>query len=259
MIELRSGTSLLRLEPALGGRIASLEVDGRDVIVPVAAAPSTDPLGWGCYPMVPFAGRIRDGRLAFGGVVHDLPRRDGRHALHGTVDIARWDVLEVDDTGALLTCGLGPDWPFVGRVEHRIRLVEDGVRLELDLSAAEDMPAQVGWHPWFPRPARIRAGFEAWLPRDDDGMPTTVPVGRVPVIGDGVDDCFVSPAGPVRVETAARVLEMTSDCAHWVVYSGAEHGVCVEPQSGPPNESGHDPRVLRAGENMRRWFEMRWR
>jgi aldose 1-epimerase len=258
MIRLGAGDAILRLDPDLGGRIASLTVDGHDLIVPAASAPAGDPLGWGCYPLVPFAGRIRGGRLAFEGSVHDLPLRDGRHALHGTVDTAEWDVLEVGDATALLGCDLGASWPFAGRVEHRIDLSADGLRLELDMCAHEDMPAQIGWHPWFPRPAQVRADFTAWLPRDEDGMPTTSPVPDVPPLDDGVDDCFVAPAGPVRVETAGLVVTLTSDCSHWVVYTGADHGVCVEPQSGPPNESENAPHVVRSGGNLRRWFTMEW-
>jgi aldose 1-epimerase len=28
---------------------------------------------------------------------------------------------------------------------------------------------------------------------------------------------------------------LTSDCSHWVVFDELDHGVCVEPQSGPPD------------------------
>ena len=255
---MRAGAAVLSLDPSLGGRIASLAVEGRRLVVTAESVPDGDPLGWGCYPMVPFAGRIRGGRLVFEGSVHDLPLRDGRHALHGTVDTAEWDVLEVGDATVLLGCDLGASWPFAGRVEHRIDLSADGLRLVLDLRADETMPAQIGWHPWFPRPARVRADFAAWLPRDDQGLPTTLPAADVPRLDDGVDDCFIAPDGPVRVELPGSVVTLSSDCSHWVVYTGADHGVCAEPQSGPPNESEHAPHVVKSGENLRRWFAMEW-
>lgn len=44
----------LRLDPANGGRIASLEVDGVELLAP---RQGSDWLRWGCYPMVPWAGR----------------------------------------------------------------------------------------------------------------------------------------------------------------------------------------------------------
>jgi aldose 1-epimerase len=258
VIELSAGDAVVRLDPRLGGRIATLAVSGREIIVARGDVPG-DPLGWGCYPMVPFAGRIRGGRLSFGGAVHDLPLRSDGHALHGTVDTVPWEILEVGETAAVLGCDLGPAWPFRGHVRHRVSLAEDGVRLELDLRADENMPAQVGWHPWFVRPATIRADFPGWLPRDGDGMPSLAPVvGGMPSFNAGVDDCFLAPAGPVRLETAGMDVSLASDCSHCVVYTGPGHGVCVEPKSGPPNQSEHAPLVLRAGENLRRWFEITW-
>jgi aldose 1-epimerase len=51
----------LTVDPIAGGRIGSLVVDGTEILV-------TDvdgPFWWGCYPMAPFAGRIRGGRFRF--------------------------------------------------------------------------------------------------------------------------------------------------------------------------------------------------
>ena len=48
--------------------------------------------------MVPFAGRIRDGRFTFAGRVHQLPRNLPPHAIHGTVFDRPWRVA-VDRRG----------------------------------------------------------------------------------------------------------------------------------------------------------------
>ena len=60
-MELKAGRAHIRLDPAHGGRLASLQIDGREVLV----TESDDPRGWGAYPMVPWAGRVRSGRFAW--------------------------------------------------------------------------------------------------------------------------------------------------------------------------------------------------
>jgi len=46
-------------------------MDGAELLVTAAE----DTLGWGLYPMVPFAGRVRDGVLMFRGLQYELPLR----------------------------------------------------------------------------------------------------------------------------------------------------------------------------------------
>ena len=40
-------------------------------------------IAWGSYPMVPWAGRVRDGRFDFQGNSYELPLNLGEHAIHG--------------------------------------------------------------------------------------------------------------------------------------------------------------------------------
>ena len=69
-IVLESTTARLTIDPAAGGRLASLVVAGSELLV----TEGMGPIMWGCYPMAPFAGRIRDGRFTFDGREHTLPR-----------------------------------------------------------------------------------------------------------------------------------------------------------------------------------------
>lgn len=249
------------IDPDLGGRVVSLLAGGIDVVVgPVdEQGRQRRPMDWGVYPMVPFAGRVRDARFGFAGSDHVLSRRAGRHAIHGTVDDVAWAIDSVDDANLVMSVDLGREWPFAGTVHHRISLRDDGLRFALELVAGDAMPAQLGWHPWFRRPARIDAAFASWRPRDADGIAGPRTTDDVPRIFDGVDDCFDDPDGPVVVESSGIRLTLTSDCAHWVVYTGAEHGVCAEPQSGPPNGIVDEPLVLDRGGVLHRWFDVSWR
>lgn len=260
MPRLVSGAAHALIDTANGGRVSSLVVQGTGLVVGPGDGHSAEPgaLDWGIYPMVPFAGRVRNGRFAFAGSEHELVRRRPPHAIHGTVDDAEWEVQGQTGSTVALTCALGPRWPFAGRVTHSISLLPDRLRMVLSLHADESMPAQVGWHPWFRRPASVLSQFREWQPRDAEGMPGPPTAAGVPVPVERVDDCFVADGAPVRIRTCGVGLSLRSDCSHWVVFDGADHGVCVEPQSGPPNEFESAPFVLAAGATLDRWFEIAW-
>ena len=64
MVELRRDDVVLRIDAADGGRIVSLIVAGVERILPKARARANEPaLYWGCYPMVPWPGRLANGRI----------------------------------------------------------------------------------------------------------------------------------------------------------------------------------------------------
>lgn len=64
MVELSAGGVVMRIDPAEGGRIVSLVVVDTERILPKARARAHEPaIYWGCYPLVPWAGRLLDGRI----------------------------------------------------------------------------------------------------------------------------------------------------------------------------------------------------
>ena len=56
----------------------------------------SDPLGMSCFPLVPFSGRIRDGRFSFQGRQIQLPLNflPHPHAIHGHGWKQPWTVIE---------------------------------------------------------------------------------------------------------------------------------------------------------------------
>lgn len=212
-----------------------------------------DTLGWGCYPMVPFAGRVRDARLDFGGRVHELDANAGRHAIHGTVFDAAWELDAHDDVSATLVTGLGARWPFEGLVIHRIEVDPIGITMRVAVHADESQPIQIGWHPWFVKPSRVAHGCELMVVRGRDGIATSTLV-ETP---DGPwDDCFVAGGAPPTLTVGGVDLVLSSDCSHWVVYDMPDHATCIEPQSGPPNAINDAPEVVEAGAMCARWFRI---
>src|SRR5256712_6821023 len=64
VVELRRGGVVTPIDPADGGRIVSLVIAGVERILPKAPARARAPaLHWGCFPMVPWAGRPAPGRI----------------------------------------------------------------------------------------------------------------------------------------------------------------------------------------------------
>ena len=190
-VTLTSKTATVTISPTAGGRIASLVVDGLELLVNA----SDETTGWGCYVMAPFAGRVRDGRFTFKGEEYQLPRTMGPHAIHGTVLWREWEVVERDARRAVLRTDLGDDWPFAGRVEHELVLDDDGLALRLEVSAEDEpFPAACGWHPWWRRrlsrggPLEVELDAESMWLRGPDGIPTGELVSPPPP--GPWDDCF---------------------------------------------------------------------
>ncbi len=257
------------LEPGAGGRIASLRVDGLEVLV----TEGWGAVAWGCYPMVPWAGRLRDGVLRWEGAEHRLPTHlIPPHAIHGTLLESAWEVVTAGPAEATMAADLVPPWPLGGRAVHRVRLTRDALHAELEVHAADRrMPAIVGWHPWFPRVLRDRDGGAvgepvvvdlaagAMLRRGLDGLPTGEVVRPIPL--EPWDDCFVEVSGDPGVHwPGALELRIASDARFWVVYTEREEGVCVEPQTGPPNGlATGEHAVVEPGRPLVAAMTIRWR
>ena len=237
--------------PRTGGRIGSLRIDGLEALV----TEGWGPLAWGAYPMVPWAGRLDRGVLRWAGAEHRFPTHIAPpHAIHGTLMESGWDVIDAGRDAVALEARLDEPWPFGGVAVHRIVLAADRLEATLEVRAdAEAFPAIVGWHPWFARRLRDTAGTihggsavvdvpaGAMLRRGADGLPDGTVTRPIPP--GPWDDCFTEMSAPPSVtwEGALRIV-VESDAPFVVVYTEHEAGVCIEPQTGPPdglNTGGH--------------------
>lgn len=253
---LRAGALEVALAPDAGGRIAQIRHDGVDWLVTEQEAGAAA-IGWGCYPMVPWAGRIRQGRFNFDGTPVVLPANFGGHAIHGVGFTRPWQVDRLEGDAAWLSLALPEDayWPFGGVATQVIRVREGRLDLQLAVQAGQKpMPAVLGWHPWFRKPAALVFAPGAMYPRDGEGMATLPLVSPTP---GPWDDCFVG-RGEVALVLAGQRLQVNADTDHWVVYDGAAHATCVEPQTGPPDGFTLAPRRLAPGEQLGLAVELRW-
>lgn len=254
-VDLRSGDGrvVVHVDHEHGGRIADIVVDGVSLLVGADDNGAHHPLGWGCYPMVPYCGRVRDARLIFRDREHQLPRSAEPHSIHGTLFDVPWRVLSRDTSSVDMRAELDPPWPFRGRVTHQISVDSTSVTMRVLLDADDDMPAMIGWHPWFRKPERSPDQLRSMLRRDPAGIATSEIVERRP---GTVDDCFLAPDDSLTMRVEGVSLRLSSDCSHWVVYDEPTHATCVEPQSGPPNQINDRPVVVGGGEQMSRWFRI---
>lgn len=228
---------------------------------------------WGLFAMVPFAGRIAEGRFRFDGEDHRLDRNLPPHAIHGTCLDRRWNVLGRSEPGrtsgigasVALTAALRPGWPFDGEVTQTLALSEHALDMQIEVTAGTAMPVTVGWHPWFRRrlargePVELTMPAAAMYERGPTGVPTGVLL-RPPPAGPW-DDCFTDLSGPPVLRwPGALALTIESSASHVVVYDEPEHAVCVEPQTGPPDAVNlGEAALLDAGATFRAWCRMHWR
>ncbi|MFC8082404.1 aldose 1-epimerase [Streptomyces sp. NPDC057340] len=257
-ITLTAGDAEATVLPGNGGRIGGLRVGGTELL--------RQGERYGCFPMVPWCGRIRDGRFRDGAVEHQMPLNSPPHAIHGTARDAAWRTARVTADEAVLTYDLVDPWPYPGRVTQVVALAEDGLTLSMSVETYESsFPAQIGWHPWFNRTldgengTGVEIAFDpAWQEeRGADHLPTG---NRIEPKPGPWDDCFGMPDGvDVTLTWPGRLeLKVTSREQWVVVYDEQEAAVCVEPQTGPPNGLNTLPLLVTPLEPLEATTTWRW-
>ncbi|MYZ39642.1 aldose epimerase [Streptomyces sp. MnatMP-M17] len=255
-IRLAAGDAELTITPENGCRIGSLRIGGTELL--------RQGERYGCFPMVPWCGRIENGQFRNGGVVHQMPLNSPPHAIHGTGRNTAWRTARVGGSEAAFTYDLVDPWPYSGRVTQTFELTEEGLSLALGVETYDtSFPAQAGWHPWFLRNlggSDVRIDFAPdWQEeRGSDHLPT----GRRVTPRPGPwDDCFGMPDGVDVTLTWPDELELkVTSRAEWVVvYDEQAEAVCVEPQSGPPNGLNTMPRLVTPVEPLEITANWNWR
>lgn len=238
---------------AEGGRVAQLTIGGTPLLLGHSLGAAAT--GWGSYPMVPWAGRIRHGRFAFDGAEYRLPINFGDHAIHGIGFERAWTVEAHDDRHASLLLDMRDSvvWPFGGIATQQLTVDENGITMVITVTATDAaFPLTFGWHPWFRKPSKMEFHPTAMYRRDDDH----VTVDELVAVSDGPwDDCFVN-SEPVMLTIDDVDVRLTSNNDHWVVYGEPSLTTCVEPQTGPPDAFNIAPTRLEPGDSQSAWFRI---
>jgi aldose 1-epimerase len=284
LVELTCGEARVKIEPAAGGRIVSLVAGGIERILPEAhARANTPPIYWGCFPMVPWPGRLAEGRIPSGAGEVRLEPNLPPAAIHGLGFDKPWEILERSGTAVTMACDMrGLGWPFGGRARQTLRLGATSLDLELELGEyTRAGPAGLGWHPWFARPRigdlALRLDAAEILVVDADLVPTGAvramnkdeDLRTRPALGNRrLDHVYVRVRSPalVRWPDLELAIEFDQSLNTVVVHTPSE-GICVEPQTMWPNAPllaargirGTGLRTLEPGESLRASERWTWR
>lgn len=223
----------IEVDPADGGRLASLRVDGRELLGSSTPAPGIPAAIFsGSFVMAPWVGRLAGGRFSFEGRAYQVPVNANGAAIHGLAFDRAWE-RDGDD----LVLELDARWPFGGVVRQSFDLRDDGLIVTATIgNDARRMPAILGFHPWFARAADGDALVHDVAPgpryvTDTDGIPT----GELDRSGGGRpwDDSFLGMTRPPVLRWGDLELTIGVTGSHWIVCETMPGGVCVEPLTGP--------------------------
>lgn len=263
LITLTNHRAIVLIDPFDGGRVVSIVMDGLEILRDEKFNASGSIFGYGSFPMAPYSGRIRNGKFEFQNQTYQLADlADAPHALHGTVIYQNWQVVQQSDTYSELTTPIEDGWPFNGSVTQHFELTDNELIMRIKLTAKEDMPAWIGFHPWFRKEINssklhLSTNFEQMYRRDETGITTKDLINPTPAPWD---DCFYSDNAEIKLSWG-EVLEINLTCnyPYWVIYSEPEDAICIEPQSAPPNAielAAHQ--IVSANESIQLEFKMQF-
>jgi aldose 1-epimerase len=212
-------------------------------------------IAWGCYPMVPWAGRIRRGQFRFDGAPHGC--RSISAGMPSMAGFTRpWQVERMEAATATLSLALPCDryWPFGGVATQEVALQPHRLQLSLGPGRRARDAGGAGLAPLVSQARAAAVLAPRDVPAGRGGIATLPAVDPVP---GPWDDCFIADSDITLLRGGQR-LRLRSDHDHWVVYDGASHATCVEPQSGPPDGFTLAPHRLEPGQRLALTFELAW-
>lgn len=248
------GDMVLELDPCAGGTVSALRYRDMDILRPAPAriGPAFDPLKYAAFPMVPFVGRIHNGLFECDGhsiaLQPNLPPEP--HAIHGHGWRAPWKLeSETEDTATLIYNHTADAWPWDYAARQTFSLRETQLIIHLSVTNHGDtqMPAGLGWHPYFARENATLSlpTTHQWTPDEDTGENTPnaieacadLSAGR-PVEALCLDTTFSVREPKISVRWPTHWITMVSDpiFRHATIYvPPGERYFCVEPCSHAPN------------------------
>lgn len=223
----------VEVDLARGGRISSVKWKELEF----ALAYRENPMNWGWFAMVPWAGRINKGLIkdaASNEFV--LPTHwDPPHAEHGYGFASSWESTGPNSSRLEIPAPYAPSY-----AEQAIEVSGSTMTWSLNYFANGcTLPAWVGFHPWLPRrigndqESELIFSAQKMLLRGKDCIPTGDLVDIPP---EPWDDAFfgVTESPIIRWGKTAQ-LEISASVPWWVVYNEDPLAICVEPQTAPPD------------------------
>src|SRR5689334_4264437 len=131
-LELSLGSSRLTVNPEVGGAIVSWRHNDEEMFRPVTPEDlaARTPRRLGCFPLIPYSGRIAHGRFHFAGRDYQVDKNfgDHPHSIHGNAWQREWSFADHGGDRATLTLdheaeGPGANaWPWSYHAEIHLVL-----------------------------------------------------------------------------------------------------------------------------------------
>lgn len=180
---LRDGALTVGIAPECGGALTRFDVQVGGALVEVLrsaldrSAHRICALGSSCFPLIPYAGRLRNGRFRFAGNEYRFPLNAApeRHSSHGDGWTRPWDLMHLDRRTAIMRLGAEDSAPLQYEATQSISVTSQRVRVALSSRnvGTQPIPMGLGLHPYFAN--RAQAVVTANLPGhwrwDDELMP----------------------------------------------------------------------------------------
>lgn len=222
-ILLRNESVRVLVQPWNGGRLRSIQVEGRELLGTSQNTTVPAAMRQGCFPMAPFAGKIEGGVIVSPSNTWAMPCNLTGAAAHGLVMDRAWDVLRFSESEVLLEVVLDERWPPGGRVQVAYRLIECGLRATMTMINEDDepMPGSLGFHPWFERCCDGVTGQMDLDSANDPGPPR--------------DHVFSDLARAPGMLWPHEQLQLASSAGYWTVYEEGLNLACIEPWTQQPS------------------------
>jgi aldose 1-epimerase len=154
-IALSSDNLTLYVSP-WGASLRGLVADGTTEIISRYIGASRKTGGQGDV-LIPFPGRIRDGKYSFQGTDYQLEKTDseGPNAIHGFLRKRPWAIKEQSEVTATfeidLTASDAPGYPFPLHTEVTYEVEPQGITVSFRITntGTTDAPVGAGFHPYF--------------------------------------------------------------------------------------------------------------
>ena len=246
-----------------GASLRGLSQGGSAVVTGYAGAKNK--VGGQGDVLIPFPGRVAEGRYTFEGQTLQMDKNDseGPNAIHGFVRKKLWETEQPSEMEAVFTTEIheseNPGYPFALDVRVAYRLSEDGLTVSFRLTntGRTAAPTAAGFHPYFTvgsaliNPDTLHVPFEAYLE-----YANLIPTGRVlPVKGTEFDfrqprtidptvlnTCFVQPQRDADGRLRIRLSDSETQKSATVWMDGAFNYVVL--YSGDPLPEDHRRRAL---------------
>jgi aldose 1-epimerase len=183
-IVLRKGSLSVGIAPEGGAALTRFDVTigakKFDILRRASEHPLRTPaaLSASCFPMIPYAGRLREGKFEFErhSIHYPLNALPERHSSHGDGFTRPWALTALERHRAVLDILPASSAPIQYHCTQSIELADDRLDVKLTIRNLESrrIPIGVGLHPYFAnrRSATLRAHLPVHWNWDAELMPT---------------------------------------------------------------------------------------